>query len=171
MGLAAPEGANGTQGGYRRHRHCDEQQTLCLQSVGLDCAEALPNRPSPQSLTELAPNAVCWRWCTQNGTRSLCTSPESLGDVRCCKPDWQSGYTVSGGTEHRSPEGSVRTVSPYEGSVRSVPIIDHGPAHRIFTGSNWPRKSASVSTNTSLLVSVRPFQRLFTFSSNSTRTV
>jgi len=49
--------------------------------------------------------------------------------------------------------------------------MDQGPVQVTCTGRTWLRSSRSLSTNTSLLVSVRPFQRPFTFSSNNTVTV
>jgi hypothetical protein len=44
-----------------------------------------------------------------------------------------------------------------------VACIDQGPVQVIFTGSSLPLKFSSDSTNTSLLVWVRPLQRPFTY--------
>src|SRR5215212_10613617 len=49
--------------------------------------------------------------------------------------------------------------------------MDHGPVHVTMTGKTLPFKFSSDSTKTSLFVGVRPRQRFFTFSSNSTSTV
>lgn len=53
----------------------------------------------------------------------------------------------------------------------SLPNMDHGPVQYTRTGLIIPSKFSSLSTKTSLLVGVRPFQRLLIFSSNKIGTI
>src|SRR5512147_3156413 len=74
------------------------------------------------------------------------------------------------------PQKVERDVVPLYNEINSgcfcrFACMDQGPVQVTVTGRILPFKSCSDSTKTSLLVGVRPRQRFFTFSSNSTSTI